>query len=72
MLETTSDQFPLAIVLSCIDSRAAPEIVFDVGIGDIFDVRVAGNIVNEDIAGSKVVFVMGHTNCGAVKVLLTV
>jgi carbonic anhydrase len=77
MLETAEDQYPPAIVLSCIDSRAAPEIVFNVGIGDIFDVRVAGNIVNEDIAGSieyatkiagsKLVLVMGHTNCGAVK-----
>ncbi|MBT8363686.1 MAG: carbonic anhydrase [Deltaproteobacteria bacterium] len=77
MLETAADQFPPAIVLSCIDSRTAPEIVFDLGIGDIFDVRVAGNIVNEDIAGSmeyatkkagsKVVLVMGHTDCGAVK-----
>ena len=67
----------MAIVLSCIDSRVSPEIVFDVGIGGIFDVRVAGNVVNEDIAGSmeyacklagsKVILVMGHTNCGAVK-----
>jgi carbonic anhydrase len=75
--ETASGQFPPAIVLSCIDSRVAPEIVFDTGIGDLFDVRVAGNIVNEDIAGSmeyackvagsKVVLVMGHTGCGAVK-----
>ena len=77
MFETALDQFPPAIVLSCIDSRTAPEIVFDAGIGDFFDVRVAGNIVNEDIAGSmeyatkvagsKVVLVMGHTSCGAVK-----
>ncbi len=77
MFETAEAQYPPAIVLSCIDSRAAPEIVFDLGIGDIFDVRVAGNIVNEDIAGSmeyatkvagsKVVLVMGHTGCGAVK-----
>ena len=77
MFETAEAQYPPAIVLSCIDSRAAPEIVFDVGIGDIFDVRVAGNIVNADIAGSmeyatkmagsKVVLVMGHTGCGAIK-----
>ena len=77
MFETAEAQYPPAIVLSCIDSRAAPEIVFDLGIGDIFDVRVAGNIVNEDIAGSmeyatkvagsKLVLVMGHTGCGAVK-----
>ena len=77
MRETASAQFPVAIVLSCIDARVAPEIVFDTGIGDIFDARVAGNIVNRDIAGSmeyacrvagsKVVLVMGHTGCGAVK-----
>ena len=52
MSETAEAQYPPAIVLSCIDSRVAPEIVFDVGIGDIFDVRVAGNIVNADITGS--------------------
>ncbi len=77
MRETAEAQYPPAIVLSCIDSRTTPEIVFDLGIGDIFDVRVAGNIVNEDIAGSmeyatkvagsKLVLVMGHTGCGAVK-----
>ena len=77
MFETAEAQYPPAIVLSCIDSRTAPEIVFDLGIGDIFDVRVAGNIANEDIAasmeyatkvaGSKLVLVMGHTGCGAVK-----
>lgn len=75
--ETAEAQYPPAIFLSCIDSRVAPEIVFDLGIGDIFDVRVAGNIVNADIAGSmeyatkmagsKLVLVMGHTGCGAVK-----
>ena len=75
--DTAAGQYPAAIVLSCIDSRVSPEIVFDLGIGDIFDVRVAGNVVNEDIAGSmeyacnlagsKVILVMGHTNCGAVK-----
>jgi carbonic anhydrase len=75
--ESASAQFPPAVVLSCIDSRVVPEIVFDTGLGDIFDVRVAGNIVNRDIAGSmeyacnvtgsKVVLVMGHTSCGAVK-----
>jgi carbonic anhydrase len=77
MSETASAQFPPAIVLSCIDSRVSPEIVFDLGLGDIFDARVAGNIVNKDIAGSmeyackvtgsKVVLVMGHTSCGAIK-----
>ena len=77
MSKTSSAQFPPAIVLSCIDSRVSPEIVFDLGLGDIFDARVAGNIVNKDIAGSmeyackvtgsKVVLVMGHTGCGAIK-----
>ena len=70
-------QFPKAIVLSCVDSRVPVEDVFDLGIGDIFVARVAGNIENDDIvgsmefatavAGSKVVIVMGHTACGAVK-----
>jgi carbonic anhydrase len=70
-------QYPFASVVSCIDSRAAPSLVFDQGIGDIFTARVAGNVVNEDIlgsleyaskvAGAKVVVVLGHTHCGAVK-----
>ncbi len=70
-------QFPKAIVLSCVDSRVPVEDVFDLGIGDIFVARVAGNIENADIvgsmefatavAGSKLVIVMGHTACGAVK-----
>ncbi|MFK7831719.1 MAG: carbonic anhydrase family protein [Winogradskyella sp.] len=70
-------QYPKAIVLSCVDSRVPVEDVFDLGIGDIFVARVAGNIENDDIvgsmefatavAGSKVVIVMGHTACGAVK-----
>ncbi len=74
--ETGDGQFPLAVVLGCIDSRVPAELVFDQGIGDIFNVRVAGNIVNEDIlgsieygckvAGSKLVVVLGHTKCGAV------
>ena len=76
VLETSSGQYPFAVVLSCIDSRVPVELVFDQGIGDIFSARVAGNIVNEDIlgsieyackvAGSKIVVVMGHTKCGAV------
>ena len=76
VLVTSKGQYPFAVVLSCIDSRAPAELVFDQGIGDIFSVRVAGNIVNEDIlgsmeyackvAGSKIVVVMGHTKCGAV------
>ena len=70
-------QYPKAIVLSCVDSRVPVEDVFDLGIGDIFVARVAGNIENTDIvgsmefatavAGSKLVIVMGHTECGAVK-----
>lgn len=75
--ETSTGQYPFACILSCIDSRIPTEIVFDQGIGDIFNARVAGNFVNEDIlgsmefacklAGSKVIVVMGHTSCGAVK-----
>lgn len=75
--ETSEGQFPFATILSCIDSRVSAEIVFDQGLGDIFSVRIAGNIVNEDIlgsiefacklAGSKIVLVLGHTSCGAVK-----
>ena len=70
-------QYPAAVVLSCIDSRAPAEIIMDLGIGDIFNARVAGNIANQDIlgsmefacqvAGAKVVLVMGHTACGAIK-----
>jgi len=70
-------QYPLATVVSCIDSRAGPEIVFDQGIGDVFSARVAGNFVNGDIlgslefaskaAGSKVIVVLGHSSCGAIK-----
>jgi len=74
---TTSGQYPFAAVVSCIDSRIPTEIVFDQGIGDIFNARIAGNFVNEDIlgslefackiAGSKLIVIMGHTSCGAVK-----
>lgn len=76
--QTTSakGQHPSAVVLSCVDSRAPAEIILDLGIGDMFNSRVAGNIVNEDIlgslefacavAGSKVLLVMGHTACGAI------
>jgi len=73
---TAAGQFPMAIVLSCIDSRVPAEAVFDLGLGDIFSARVAGNIATHDligsmefacvVAGSKLVVVMGHTNCGAV------
>jgi carbonic anhydrase len=74
---TGKAQFPLASVVSCIDSRASPELVFDQGIGDIFGARIAGNFVNPDIlgslefaskvAGSKLIVVLGHTSCGAIK-----
>ena len=74
---TAKGQYPAAIVLSCIDSRAPAEVIMDLGIGDIFNARVAGNISNDDILGSmefacklegaKVVLVMGHTSCGAIK-----
>lgn len=76
VFETSKGQYPFAVILSCIDSRVPAELVFDQGIGDIFSVRVAGNIVNVDVlgsmeyackvAGSKIVVVMGHTKCGAV------
>lgn len=75
--ETSDGQHPLALILSCIDSRTSAELVFDQGLGDIFSCRIAGNILNEDIlgsmefackvAGSKVVVVLGHTKCGAIK-----
>jgi carbonic anhydrase len=70
-------QYPAAVILSCIDSRAPAEMIMDLGIGDCFNARVAGNIANDDIlgsmefackvAGAKVVLVMGHTACGAIK-----
>jgi carbonic anhydrase len=75
--ETRMGQWPFAIVLSCIDSRTSAELIFDQGLGDIFSVRIAGNIVNTDIlgsmeyackvAGSKLIVVLGHSNCGAIK-----
>ncbi len=75
--QTTGGQFPKAVVLSCIDSRVPVEMVFDQTIGDVFVARVAGNFENVDIlgsmeysckvAGSKLVFVLGHESCGAVK-----
>jgi carbonic anhydrase len=70
-------QYPAAVILSCIDSRAPAEVIMDLGIADIFNARVAGNIASDDMLGSmefackvegaKVVVVMGHTNCGAIK-----
>jgi carbonic anhydrase len=75
--DTSDGQFPFATILSCIDSRVSAELVFDQGLGDIFSVRIAGNFVNEDIlgsmefasklAGTKLIVVLGHTACGAVK-----
>jgi len=75
--QTSKGQFPFAAVVSCLDSRIPPAIVFDRGIGDLFVARVAGNFVNDDIlgslefatrlAGAKLIVVMGHTECGAVK-----
>jgi carbonic anhydrase len=74
---TAAGQYPLAVFLSCIDSRAPAELIFDAGIGDIFNARIAGNIADADlvgsmefackVAGAKLVVVMGHTSCGAVK-----
>ncbi len=75
--ETSEGQHPFAVILSCIDSRTSAELIFDQGLGDIFSVRVAGNILNEDIlgsmefgckiAGAKIIVVLGHTKCGAIK-----
>ncbi len=75
--ETSDGQHPFSVILSCIDSRTSAELIFDQGLGDVFSVRIAGNIINEDIlgsmefgckvAGSKIIVVLGHTKCGAVK-----
>lgn len=74
---TVKSQHPMAAVLSCIDSRTSAELIFDVGLGDLFSIRIAGNVANEDIigsmefathvAGAKLIVVLGHTHCGAVK-----
>jgi carbonic anhydrase len=74
---TAGGQYPFAVILACMDSRAPIEIIFDQGIGDVFGIRIAGNIVNEDVlgsmeyatkvVGSKLLVVLGHTSCGAVK-----
>lgn len=74
--QTSEGQFPFATILSCIDSRTSAELIFDQGLGDIFSIRIAGNILNEDILGSmefacaiaksKIIVVLGHTKCGAV------
>jgi len=75
--ETSDGQHPFAVILSCIDSRTSVELIFDQGLGDVFSVRIAGNIINEDIlgsmefgckvAGSKIIVVIGHSKCGAIK-----
>ncbi|MDF1695272.1 MAG: carbonic anhydrase family protein [Saprospiraceae bacterium] len=75
--DTSTGQYPFATVLSCIDSRVSSELIFDQGIGDIFSIRIAGNFINSDIlgsmefacklAGTKIIVVLGHTSCGAVK-----
>ncbi|HEV7643488.1 MAG TPA: carbonic anhydrase family protein [Pyrinomonadaceae bacterium] len=75
--ETRDGQFPFATVLSCIDSRTSAELIFDQGLGDIFSIRIAGSVINEDIlgsmefacniSGSTLIVVLGHTNCGAIR-----
>ena len=75
--ETRDGQFPVAAVLSCIDSRTSAELIFDQGLGDIFSIRLAGNVVSDAVlgsmefacklAGSKLLVVLGHTKCGAIK-----
>jgi len=75
--DTSVGQYPFATILSCIDSRVSSELIFDQGIGDVFSARIAGNFVNDDIlgsmefacklAGTKLIVVLGHTACGAVK-----
>jgi len=75
--DTSDGQHPMAIILSCIDSRTSAELIFDQGLGDVFSCRIAGNVLNADIlgsmefacklAGAKAVIVLGHTRCGAVK-----
>jgi len=75
--QTREGQYPFAVILSCMDSRTSVELIFDQGLGDLFSIRVAGNIVNNDILGSieyaikyvgtKILMVLGHTECGAIK-----
>jgi carbonic anhydrase len=75
--QTSEGQYPFAVILSCMDSRTSVELIFDQDLGDLFSIRVAGNIVNDDIlasieyaikyVGTKVLMVLGHTECGAIK-----
>jgi carbonic anhydrase len=75
--ETSNGQHPFAVIISCMDSRTSAELIFDQGLGDVFSIRIAGNVINEDILGSaefgckvvgaKVILVLGHTACGAIK-----
>jgi carbonic anhydrase len=74
---TAAAQYPFAVIVSCLDSRQPVELIFDQGIGDVFNARIAGNVLNDDIVGSlefackvsgaKLILVLGHSNCGAVK-----
>ena len=74
--QTAFGQYPFATILSCMDSRTSAELIFDQGLGDIFSIRIAGNILNNDILGSmeyccgiansKIIVVLGHTKCGAI------
>lgn len=75
--ETSEGQHPFAVIISCMDSRTSAELIFDQGLGDIFSIRIAGNVINEDILGSaefgckvvgaKIILVLGHTGCGAIQ-----
>lgn len=76
MNETSESQHPFAVIISCMDSRTSAELIFDQGLGDVFSIRIAGNVINEDIlgstefgckvAGAKIVVVLGHSGCGAI------
>lgn len=75
--DTKDGQWPFAAILSCMDSRTSAELIFDLGLGDIFSIRIAGNVISENVlgsleyatafAGSRLIVALGHTNCGAVK-----